>query len=85
MVIVISADTTESVHRRASSTGTIQKPPRHRTTIMLRCVVNRAKDQPLTSHQSFQRGDPSCRHYPAAQLAGVMRDGQRLSGVQPVA
>ena len=47
------------------------------TTIKPRCAVNKAKNQPLTSHQSFKSGGtPSCRLHPAAQLAGVMRDKQ---------
>ena len=55
---------------------------RNHETMIPRCVVNKAKNHPLASHQSFSsRETPSCRLYPAAQLAGVTRDGQGLASV----
>ena len=47
------------------------------TTMKPQGVVNRAKNQPLTNHQFFKRRESSiCRLHPAAQLAGVTREGR---------
>ena len=56
------------------------------TTMKPQCVVNPAKNQPLTSHQFFKREESSiCRLHPAAQLAGVRREGRSCLAFDTVA
>ena len=48
--------------------------------------MNRAKNQPLTTHQFFKREKSSiCRLHPATQLAGVRREGRCCLAFNPVA
>ena len=75
-----SADTTESVHRSSSSTETIRtlrrdNPDDNDATLCSEEGEESACDEPP---KFFAERPPSCRRYLATQLAGVMRDGQRL-------
>ena len=55
-------------------------------TMKLQCVVNQAKNQPLTSHQFFKRG--GILELPTASCGSVgwvMREGRSCLAFDPVA